>query len=142
MIDKKKARRIIAVLAEIAETERRLEDLKSERDTLDEALREDFIAEGVQNIKTDDGTLYLQRRVYAKKADEAIDKAAMLNALRKAKLTQMYDTTVVWPRLSSFFGELVGKASAERDDDESLLPKALRGVFKVHNEIHVRLRAS
>lgn len=123
-MDKVKRYRDLRVAAASAGAESK--GLTAEADALERQLIEQYAEEGVQNIRVDGSTVYLERKVYAQKEKgpdgEVVETSAVTEALIAAGLGDFVTPTYNVNTLSAYLREL--------DEQGEPLPEALVGLVR------------
>jgi hypothetical protein len=117
-------RQMVAVKTKIEETETKLDALKAERDKLEEQILEQWMPNGLNQVKIDGRTVYLRTDRYAK----VEDRAAAIRLLKRSRhgrniVQEGYNHNT----LSAVVRQLI--------DERGELPAAWKGVIGV-SEVH------
>ena len=101
-MDIKKVTSIIQFDKKIKKVKAELDTLKKERQILEKEVMEEF-DEGLNSVKTDDGTAYLRRDVYCSLVDRDVE--ASKEYIRGLGLGDYIDEKVSTPSLSAWYRE-------------------------------------
>lgn len=107
--------------------------IKERADEIERELLEAFAEEGVQNVKTDDGsTVFLRRELWPARL-EGVETPDILDALRESGLEHYVTENFNSRSLASYLKEL--------DEAETPMPAPLAGVIKVAEKFSIRTKS-
>lgn len=105
------------------------EGLREEADRLEQELLEDFVEEGVQNVRVDGSTVFLHRQIWAGK-EEGVETPAVVSALKTAGLGHLVGENYNGQTLAAYLRDL--------DRNEEPMPAELVGVIKPVEVFQIR----
>lgn len=124
------ARRYAALVARKRELEAELRAIQDQLNEMEPALVEGFVEAGVQHLRVDGQTIYLQQEIWASPTDGDYD--ALCDALVRAGLGDMVVRRVHHQTLTAWVREL-------RKADEEI-PEEVRPYLKVSETYRIRVR--
>lgn len=130
-LDMTKVKRYRDLKAEAKRLEAELDGVKKAATALEEELVEAFTDEGVQNMRVDGNTVYLERTLWAQR-EKGVTPEEVVAALRAAGLDALVGEGVNMNTLSSHLREL--------DEHDTPLPDALVGKVKAAEVFKVKVR--
>lgn len=127
-------RNYISLSDEIKEMEATVKDLKEQKDKAQEILLDEFGADGVQNLKIDGRTMYVNRSL--KPSVSPGGQPALCAAFKSLGLGDMVKESVNFQTLGGWM-----RNDIERDvDDMPILPPEVQEIVSVFEDFSIRVR--
>ncbi len=131
-MDMTKFKRYVELVKQKAEIDANIDAIKYEMSELEPYIQDQMIEAGIQNIKVDDRTIYLNRQIWASPSQ---GQEPLCEYLRENGFDDLITTSIASQRLSAMVREYP-------PDEQGLpdLPDELKALVKVSETIKVKVK--
>lgn len=129
--------RFIKIEEEKIALEEKLKSVKAKRDDLADKIMSSFEKQGIDNIRINGRTVYIQRQIWA---GHNGDKQATCDAFKDAGLDEYISDNFNTQQISAYVREFEGDSVLTMDELLSKLPKQIQGAIKLTEKFQVKTR--